>query len=69
MTDQYSWKDAMQNIVNAINLGIKEESAKLKEDEKLHVEILDKKTHAVVNVTRVYDPESLLTIQKEKEKE
>ena len=69
MTDQYSWKDAMQNIVNAINLGIAKETAKLKKDEKLHVDILDKKTHAVVNVTRVYDPESLLTIQKEKEKE
>ncbi len=57
MGDEYSWKDAMQNIVNAINLGIKEESAKLKEDEKLHVEILDKKTHAVVNVTRVKEKE------------
>jgi|5_EtaG_2_1085323.scaffolds.fasta_scaffold07002_5 hypothetical protein len=57
MTDQYSWKDAMQNIVNAINLGIREETAKLKEDEKLHVEILDKKTHAVVNVTRVKQKE------------
>ena len=53
MTDEYSWKDAMQNIVNAINLGIKEETAKLKEDEKLHVEILDKTDHAVVNVTRI----------------
>jgi|TARA_R100001460_G_scaffold52499_2_gene91345 ABC-type transporter MlaC component len=53
MKDEYSWKDAMQNIVNAINIGIKEETAKIKEDEKLHVEILDKKTHAVVNVTRI----------------
>ena len=53
MRDEYSWKDAMQNIVNAINIGIKEETAKIKEDEKLHVEILDKKNHAVVNVTRI----------------
>ena len=53
MTDQYSWKDAMQNIVNAINLGIAKETAKLNPNEKLKVQVIDNKDHAVVNVTRV----------------
>jgi hypothetical protein len=53
MSDQYGWKDAMENIVQAINEGIKKETAKLKPNEKLKVQVIDNKDHAVVNVTRV----------------
>jgi hypothetical protein len=43
----------MENIVQAINEGIKKETAKLKPNEKLKVQVIDNKDHAVVNVTRV----------------
>jgi hypothetical protein len=57
MTDEYNWKDAMQSITDAINLGIAKETAKLEKDETIHVEVINKKTHAVVNVTRVKEKE------------
>lgn len=53
LMDQYGWKDAMHNIVQAINEGIKIETAKLQPDEKIKVEVVDNKDHAVVNVTRI----------------
>tara|TARA_Y100001951_G_C11281817_1_gene265902 strand:+ start:1155 stop:1307 length:153 start_codon:yes stop_codon:yes gene_type:complete len=43
----------MHNIVQAINEGIRNETARLQPDEKIKVEVIDKEDHAVVNVTRI----------------
>jgi hypothetical protein len=53
LMSEYSWKDAMHNIVQAINEGIRNETARLQPDEKIKVEVIDKEDHAVVNVTRI----------------